>query len=49
MGYDNAYITRYAKFAIENTTCPFRNEVYNTMMRIVRSLNGQQTGNTDSN
>lgn len=48
MGYDRAYIVRYAQFAIENTTCPFRNEVYNTMIRIVRSSNGQQNGGSSS-
>ena len=44
MGYDSAYIARYAQFAITNGSCPFRNEVYNTMIRIVRSSSGQ--GNT---
>jgi len=38
MGYDHAYMIKYAKFAQDACTDPFRFEVLNTMVSIVRSL-----------
>ena len=38
MGYNNAEIIHYAEFAKQNVQDPFRNEVYNTMIHIVRSI-----------
>lgn len=38
MGYTNAHIIQYAKFAMQNTADQFRNEVYHTMISIVRSI-----------
>lgn len=46
MGYDNAYIERYANFAIQVTKDSFRNEVYYTMINIVRSRNEKLNGGT---
>lgn len=38
MGYDNAYIIKYANFALSTCTDSFRNEVYLTVKNIVGSL-----------
>lgn len=43
MGYDSAYIQKYAEFAIANSTDSFRNEVLNTMISIVRSCDEKTT------
>lgn len=48
MGYDNEYIVKYAQFAQSNTTCSIRNEVFNTMISIVRSIDGQLKGDFNS-
>lgn len=38
MGYDNNYVVRYARLALENTVDSYRNEVLNAMLDIARSL-----------
>ena len=38
MGYDYAYIIQYAELAKETCTDPYRSEVLNTMISIVRSM-----------
>jgi hypothetical protein len=45
MGYDHAYMIKYAKFAQETCTDSFRFEVLNTMVSIVRSLDEKVTTN----
>lgn len=41
MGYDHAYMIKYAEFALVNCTDPFRSEVLNTMISIVRRLDAK--------
>lgn len=48
MGYDNAYILKYAQHAIDNSTDSCRNEVYHTMISIVGSFDETDKGSTDS-
>ena len=44
MGYDLAYIAKYANFAKQNTTDSFRIEVYNTILNIVKGKsNGEDS------
>ena len=43
MGYDHAYMIKYAEFALQNTTDFNRSEVLNTMIHIVRSLDEKTT------
>ena len=45
MGYDHAYIIKYGEFALTNTNDPFRSEVINTMVSIVRSLDEKVNNN----
>ena len=45
MGYDAAYMIKYAEFAKESCTCPIRNEVLNTMISIVRRCHESGTLN----
>jgi hypothetical protein len=45
LGYDNAYIIKYAEFASQNTTDQFRNEIYKTLISMVRGLNEKATSN----
>ena len=47
MGYDNAYIIRYAEFALENPYSS-RSEVYHTMISIVRSIDEKDKGNSST-
>lgn len=36
LGYDNTYIEQHARLALEAETNPFRIEVFNTMISIVK-------------
>lgn len=42
MGYDNAYVIKYAEFALQHTEDPFRIKVLDTMIHIVRSLDEKE-------
>lgn len=41
MGYDHTYMIKYAQFAQQNCTDPFRFEVLDTMISIVRRLDAK--------
>ncbi len=43
MGYDHAYMIKYAQFALESCTDQNRFEVLNTMIHIVRSIDEKAT------
>ncbi len=45
MGYDHAYIIKYANFALSTCTDSFRNEVYLTVKSIVRGLDEKVNNN----
>lgn len=47
MGYAGSDIVRYAEFALKNTEDSFRNEVLNTVISIVRSVENAKVTNTD--
>lgn len=37
-GYDEAYIKKYAEFALSTTTCSVRNEIYSRLISIVKGV-----------
>lgn len=41
MGYDHTYMIKYAELALQDCTDPFRSEVLNTMIYIVRRLDAK--------
>lgn len=41
-GYDNAYIKKYAEFAIQNTTCYIRNEVYSRLISLLKDVDNEK-------
>lgn len=41
MGYDNAYIKKYAEFALQNTTDSYRIDVLNEVLTIVRGVDAK--------
>lgn len=43
MGYDHAYMIKYAQFALQHTEDSFRIKVLDTMIHIVRSLDDKAT------
>ena len=42
LGYDNSYIEQHAQLAMQAESNPFRIEVFNTILRIVKGGNNVQ-------
>lgn len=43
MGYDKAYVQKYAEFALQSATDSFRIEVLNTMILIVKGVSNEKS------